>query len=134
MPSRPVSREYPLPLQMDQSAVLYEAAYKKLGLHPFPSPRAILSAALSEPAGLFYCVLGRFLPLSRREVVDPRHCHPLMGITGNFKLVTNAMCYRVNSDNTGKVTGVSYYGPDRSDNTIEADIVIVAPFIWRQYG
>ncbi len=30
----------------------------------------------------------------------------------------------------GKVTGVSYYGPDRSDNTIEADIVILAPFIY----
>jgi hypothetical protein len=40
------------------------------------------------------------------------------------------MCYRVNSDNAGKVTGVSYYGPDRSDNTIEADLVIVAPFIY----
>ncbi len=25
---------------------------------------------------------------------------------------------------------MSYYGPDRSDNTIEADIVIVAPFIY----
>ncbi len=50
--------------------------------------------------------------------------------TGNFKLITGAMCYRVNSDNSGKVTGVSYYGPDRSDNTIEADLVIVAPFIY----
>ncbi len=36
----------------------------------------------------------------------------------------------MNSDNSGKVTGVSYYGPDRSDNTIEADIVILAPFIY----
>jgi hypothetical protein len=31
--------------------------------------------------------------------------------TGNFKLITGAMCYRVNSDNSGRVTGVSYYGP-----------------------
>ncbi len=40
------------------------------------------------------------------------------------------MCYRVNSDNSGRVTGVSYYGPDGSDNTIEAEIVILSPFIY----
>ncbi len=40
------------------------------------------------------------------------------------------MCYRVNSDNSGRVTGVSYYGPDGSDNTIEAEIVILTPFIY----
>ena len=40
------------------------------------------------------------------------------------------MCYRVNSDNSGRVTGVSYYGPDGSDNTIEAELVILAPFIY----
>jgi gluconate 2-dehydrogenase alpha chain len=40
------------------------------------------------------------------------------------------MCHRVNSDNSGKVTGVGYYGPDGSDNTIEADIVILSTFIY----
>jgi gluconate 2-dehydrogenase alpha chain len=29
--------------------------------------------------------------------------------TGNFKLLTGATCYRINSDNSGKVTGVAYY-------------------------
>jgi gluconate 2-dehydrogenase alpha chain len=40
------------------------------------------------------------------------------------------MCYRVNSDNSGRVTGVAYYGPDGSDNTIEAELVILTPFIY----
>ena len=40
------------------------------------------------------------------------------------------MVYRVNSDNTGKATGVSYYGPDGSENSIEADLVILAPYIY----
>jgi gluconate 2-dehydrogenase alpha chain len=40
------------------------------------------------------------------------------------------MCYRVNSDNSGKATGASYYGPDGSDNTVEAELVILAPFIY----
>ena len=40
------------------------------------------------------------------------------------------MCFRVNSDNSGRVTGVSYYGPDGSTNTIEAELVILATFIY----
>ncbi len=128
----PRSREYPLPaLQMDQSAVLYEAGAKKLGLHPFSSPRAILSQPYQNRPGCSYCgfcqAFGCFLGAKSSILVTKL---PEADATGNFKLVTNAMCYRVNSDNTGKVTGVSYYGPDRSDNTIEADIVIVEPFIY----
>src|SRR5258708_1749654 len=34
------------------------------------------------------------------------------------------------ADIRGHATGVSYYGPDGSDNTIEAEIVILAPFIY----
>jgi gluconate 2-dehydrogenase alpha chain len=128
----PRSREYPLPaLQMDQSAVLYEAGAKKLGLHPFSSPRAILSQPYQNRPGCSYCgfcqAFGCFLGAKSSILVTKL---PEADATGNFKLVTNAMAYRVNSDNSGKVTGVSYYGPDRSDNTIEADIVIVAPFIY----
>jgi len=36
----------------------------------------------------------------------------------------------VNSDNSGRVTGVGYYGPDGSDNTIEAELVILTTFIY----
>jgi gluconate 2-dehydrogenase alpha chain len=55
---------------------------------------------------------------------------PEADATGNFKLLTGTMCYRVNTDNTGRATGVSYYGEDGSDNTIEADLVILATFIY----
>ena len=48
--------------------------------------------------------------------------------------ITGAMCYRVNSDNSGRVTGVSYYGPDGSDNTIEADLVILDAVHLRQHA
>jgi gluconate 2-dehydrogenase alpha chain len=126
------AREYPLPaLQMDQSAVLFEAGAKKLGLHPFSSPRAILSQPYQNRPGCSYCgfcqAFGCFLGAKSSILVTKL---PEADATGNFKLITNAMAYRVNSDSSGKVTGVSYYGPDRSDNTIEADIVIVAPFIY----
>ena len=55
---------------------------------------------------------------------------PQADATGNFTLLTGTMVYRINSDNSGRVTGVSYYGPDGSENTVEADLVIVSPFIY----
>ena len=128
----PRSREYPMPaLLVDQSGLLYEAGAKKLGLHPFPSPRAILSQPYKDRLACTYCgfcqSFGCYIGAKSSILVTKL---PEADATGNFKLITGAMCHRVNSDNAGKVTGVSYYGPDRSDNTIEADIVIVAPFIY----
>ena len=128
----PRSREYPLPaLLVDQSGLLFEAGAKKLGYHPFSSPRAILSQPYKDRPACTYCgfcqAFGCHIGAKSTILVTKL---PEADATGNFKLITGAMCYRVNSDNSGKVTGVSYYGPDGSDNTIEADIVIVAPFIY----
>jgi gluconate 2-dehydrogenase alpha chain len=128
----PRRRDYPLPpLLVDQSAILFEAGAKKLGLHPFSSPRAIVSQPYNGRPGCTYCgfcqAFGCHVGAKSSILVTKL---PEADATGNFKLITGAMCYRVNSDNTGKVTGVSYYGPDRSDNTIEADLVIIAPFIY----
>jgi gluconate 2-dehydrogenase alpha chain len=125
-------REYPLkPLFMDQVGVNFTAAAQKLGLHPFPSPHAILSEPYKDRPGCTYCgfcqAFGCHVGAKSSILVTKL---PEADATGNFKLITGALCHRVNSDSSGKVTGVSYYGPDRSDNTIEADVVILAPFIY----
>ena len=103
----------------------------KLGYHPFSTPRAILSQPYNGRPGCTYCgfcqAFGCHVGAKSSILVTKL---PEADATGNFKLITGATCYRVNSDNSGKATGVSYYGPDRSDNTIEADIVILAPFIY----
>src|SRR5271166_3947120 len=128
----PRSREYPLPpLLADQSGILFEAGARKLGYHPFSSPRAIVSQAYQGRPGCTYCgfcqAFGCHVGAKSSILVTKL---PEADATGNFKLVTGAMCYRVNSDNSGRVTGVAYYGPDGSDNTIEAELVILAPFIY----
>ncbi len=129
----PRQRDYPLPpLQVDQAGAIFESAAHKLGYHPFSSPRAIISAdpiRTGRPAPIAASA-NRSAASSAPNRASLVTKLPEADATGNFKLITGAMCYRVNSDNAGKVTGVSYYGPDRSDNTIEADIVIVAPFIY----
>ena len=129
---RRARREYPLtPLLLDQVGVNFNAAAKKLGLHPFSTPHAILSEPYKDRPGCTYCgfcqSFGCHVGAKSSILVTKL---PEADATGNFKLVTGAMCYRVNSDNSGKATGVSYYGPGGDDNTIEADVVILAPFIY----
>ena len=116
----------------DQVGVNFEAAAQKLGYHPFSTPRAILSQPYNGRPACSYCGFcqgfGCHIGAKSSILVTKL---PDADATGNFKLITSAMCYRINSDNSGRVTGVSYYGPDGSaDNTIEAEIVIVAPFIY----
>ncbi len=128
----PRRRDYPLPpLVSDQSSLIFEAAATKLGYHPFSSPHAILSQAYKGRAGCTYCGFcqgfGCHNGAKSSTLVTKL---PEADASGNFKLVTGAMCHRVNSDNSGRVTGLSYFGPDGSDNTIEAEIVILTTFIY----
>src|SRR5229473_2443907 len=128
----PRRREYPLPaLLPDQSGVVFAAAAQKLGYHPFSSPRAILSQPYHGRASCTYCgfcqSFGCHMGAKSSILVTKL---PEADATGNFKLLTGTMCYRVNSDNSGRVTGVSYWDSDGSDNTIDAELVILAPFIY----
>src|SRR5271165_1277353 len=128
----PRQRDYPLPpLKVDQSGVLFEAGTKKLGYHPFSTPRAILSQPYNGRPGCTYCgfcqSFGCHVGAKSSILVTKL---PEADATGNFKLLTGTMCYFLKTDNSGRATGVSYYGPDGSDNTIEAEIVILAPFIY----
>src|SRR6202045_3192602 len=125
-------RESPLrPLLVDQSAILFEAGAKKLGLHPFSSPRAIASVPYNNRPGCTYCgfcqAFGCHVGAKSSILVTKL---PEADATGNFKLLTGAMCYRVNSDNGGRADRPAASRPDGSDNTVEAEVVILAPFIY----
>ena len=99
----------------DQSGVLPSTpAARKLGYHPFSTPRAILSQPYGGRPGCTYCgfcqAFGCHVGAKSSILVTKL---PEADATGNFKLLTGAMCYRVNSDNSGRATGVSYYGARR---------------------
>jgi len=128
----PRRREYPLPpLFVDQAGAVFDAGARQLGYHPFSTPRAILSQPYQGRPGCSYCgfcqAFGCHIGAKSSILVTKL---PEADATGNFKLVSGAMCYRVNSDASGRATGVAYYGPDASENTIEAELVILAPFIY----
>jgi gluconate 2-dehydrogenase alpha chain len=126
------SREYPLPpLQKAQADELFETATGKLGYHPFPSPRAILSRDYKGRIACSNCGFCQAFgcPFGSKSSTLVNKL-PEADATGRFSLITNAMVYRVNTDSSGKATGVSYYGPDGSENTIEADVVILTTYIY----
>ncbi len=127
----PRQREYPLPpLAKEEPSALFESATKNLGYHPFSSPRAILSQPYKGRPACTYCTFcqtfGCYIGAKSSTLVTKL---PDADATGNVTIKTGAMCYRVNSGSK-RVTGVSYYGPDGSDNTIEAEIVILSTFIY----
>jgi gluconate 2-dehydrogenase alpha chain len=128
----PRAREYPLPaITPDQSGLIFDQVSRDLGYHPFPTPRAILSEPYNGRPACSYCgfcqAFGCHIGAKSSILVTKL---PEADATGNFTLITGAMAYRVNTDNTGRATGVSYYGPDGSDNTVNAEIVVLAPFIY----
>ncbi len=128
----PRSRDYPMPpLLMDQSGLIFDEAARKLGYHPFSSPRAIASQPYNGRPGCTYCgfcqAFGCHVAAKGSILVTKL---PEADATGNFKLITGAMVHRVNSDDSGKVTGVSYYGPSGAEETVEADVVILTTFIY----
>jgi gluconate 2-dehydrogenase alpha chain len=127
----PRRREFPLPpLRQDQGEILFNKATRDLGFHPFSTPRAILSEAYGGRPGCTYCgfcqAFGCHVGAKSSILVTKL---PEADESGNFTLRTGAMVYRVNSNGT-RATGVSYYGPDGSDNTVEAEIVVLSPFIY----
>jgi gluconate 2-dehydrogenase alpha chain len=125
-------RDYPLPpLADDQSGILFDQAAKKLGLHPFSAPHAIISQPYKGRPACSYCgfcqAFGCHIGAKSSTLVTKL---PEADATGNFKLIAGAMCYRIDSDASGRATGVSYYGPGGTDNAVEAEIVILSTFIY----
>ena len=133
----PRQRDYPLPpLTTDQSGVAVRRRRQEARLSPVLRRRVRSSR---EPyngrPGCTYCgfcqAFGCHVGAKSSILVTKL---PEADATGNFKLITGAMCHRVNSDNSGRATGVSYYGPDGSDNTIEAEIVVLSHLHLRQHA
>src|SRR5712692_8532058 len=128
----PRAREFPLPPVMDDnSCTIFDQAARSLGHHPFPSPKAIATQPYRGRPGCTYCgfcqAFGCHVGAKSSILVTKL---PEADATGNFDLRTGSMVYRINSDSSGRVTGVSYYGPGRQDTTIDADLVIVSPAVY----
>ncbi|HID81921.1 MAG TPA: GMC family oxidoreductase [Chromatiales bacterium] len=116
----PPTREHPIASWFDQ-------ACHKMGLHPLPMARGILSVPFngrksceySGYCGSYGCSSGA-KSSSRAALLDQAVA------TGNCKIITHAKVYRINSDQKGNASSVDYYDRDGRSQEVRAKIIVVA--------
>jgi choline dehydrogenase-like flavoprotein len=124
----PRTRPYPLPpVPVKSSGVLLERGARKLGLHPFPAPLAILSQPYrGRPA----CVNCGFCHGFGCEVMAKSsvlyNMIPEAEATGRCEVRPGSYVFRVATDTRGRVTGVHYFDPRRRELFQKARAVVVS--------
>ena len=121
------SKPYPLPpLPVKSSGVIFERATRKLGLHPFPAPMAILSQPYRGRGACVHCgfcegfgcevrakssTLGTVIPVAER--------------TGRCEIRPDSYTRKIQTDVNGRVTGAVYFDANRREVFQRAKAVIV---------
>jgi choline dehydrogenase-like flavoprotein len=123
----PRTKPYPVPpLPVKSSGVLLEQGAKKLGLHPFPAPMAILSRPHNGRNAchhcgfciLFGCEYGA-KSSSLASVI------PVAEKTGRCEIRPNSTVHRIEVDKRGRVSQVVYWDVDRKEQAQRAKAVVL---------
>jgi choline dehydrogenase-like flavoprotein len=123
----PRSKPYPMPpLPVKSSGVLFERGARKLGLHPYPAPMAILSRPHNGRSGCvgcgfcygFGCEVGA-KSSSLASVI------PMAERTGRCEIRPNAYVHRIAMDRAGRAAGVVYFDERKVTHLQKAKAVIV---------
>jgi choline dehydrogenase-like flavoprotein len=123
----PRSKPYPLPpMPVKSSGVLFDRATKKLGLHPFPAPVAILS----EPyQGRAPCVNCGFCESFGCEVGSKSSTLvsviPLAEKTGRCEIRPECYVRKIELDDAGRAAGAIYFERNRREIFQRAKAVFV---------
>ena len=127
----PRARDYPMPaLRWTEYLDRMAAAARSLGWQPFPGPAAINSRAYQGRSGCMYhgfCNRGGCH-------VDAKNSPAVTTIpraeaTGRLSVVTHAHVRRIETDNRGRVTGVTYL-QDREELFQPARFVLLASYTY----
>jgi choline dehydrogenase-like flavoprotein len=107
----PRSKPYPLPpMPAKSSGVLFERATKKLGLHPFPAPVAILSQPYQGRAACVNCGFCESFGCEVRAKSSTLvSVIPTAEKTGKCEIRPNSYVRKIEIDNKGRVTGAVYF-------------------------
>jgi choline dehydrogenase-like flavoprotein len=124
----PRKKPFPVPpLPINPQGELFATAAKKLGLHPFPPPFAILTAAYNGRPPCIRC------PFCINYVceVDAKSSTavtvlPLALKTGQCTLKTLCVVDKVATDDRGRVTGVTYFDADGRYQFQQARLVVLS--------
>ncbi|MEL6544797.1 MAG: GMC family oxidoreductase N-terminal domain-containing protein, partial [Myxococcota bacterium] len=124
----PRSSAYPLPpVATHPAGSLLDDAAKKLGVRCTVTPRAVLSQPYQGRAachyhdvcGSFGCTVGA--KGSTMEALIPKAVK-----TGKCKVIAGARAHRIETDASGRATGVVYRDATGADHQVKARVVVVA--------
>lgn len=124
----PRSAPYPLPpLEAHGFAEQVESACRARGMHPFPTPRAILSRPYEGRPACEYCVhcASWGCPVGARSS-SQEALIPKAEATGNCEVRSGAMVSQVLVGRDGKVEGCLFVDQDGVEHRVRARVVCLA--------
>ena len=113
----PRSKPYPLPpLPVKSSGVIFERAARKLGLHPFPAPMAILSQPYQGRGACTHCGFCELFGCEMRAKSSTLvSVIPVALKTGRCELRPDCYVRKISVDARGRVDGVVYFDARRRE-------------------
>ena len=113
----PRSKPYPLPpIAAKSSGVLFERGAKKLGLHPFPAPLAVLTQPYRGRGACMSCgmceLFGCEMKAKSSTLVS---VIPMAEKTGRCEIRPNSYVRKIETDAHGRVTGAIYFDSNKQE-------------------
>ncbi len=123
----PRSKPYPLPpMPVKSSGVLFDRATKKLGLHPYPAPMAILSQPYQGRAACVNCGFCEYFGCEMRAKSSTLvSVIPMAEKTGKCEIRPNSYVRKIETDAHGRATGAVYFDSNRREIFQRAKAVVV---------
>ncbi len=123
----PRSKPYPLPpMPVKSSGVLFERATKKLGLHPYPAPMAILSQPYQGRAACVHCGFCEYFGCEMRAKSSTLvSVIPTAEKTGKCEIRPNSYVRKIETDAQGRATGAIYFDANRREVFQRAKAVVL---------
>jgi len=123
----PRSKPYPLPpLPVKSSGVLFERAARKLGLHPYPAPMAILSRAYRGRPGCVHCGFCQWFGCEvGAKSSTLASLIPMAERTGRCEIRAESYVRKIQVDRRGRVGGAVYFDRNRREVFQRAKAVVV---------
>jgi len=124
----PRSRPYPLPpMPVKSSGVLFERAAKKLGLHPFPAPMAVISQPYHGRAACSHCGFCEAFGCEMNAKSSTLAALvPLAVKTGRCEIRPNSYVRKLEVGKDGRVTGAIYFDGSGREIFQRAKAVVVS--------
>jgi choline dehydrogenase-like flavoprotein len=121
------SKPYPLPpLPVKSSGVIFERATRKLGLHPFPTPMAILSQPYRGRGACAHCGFCESFGCEvRAKSSTLATVIPVAERTGRCEIRPESYTRKIEIGGNGRVTGAVYFDAGRREVFQKAKAVIV---------